>query len=93
MGRARARGEFTGKPYEVLVTALSGWKALRVVIVGAGKSMDVTPDHFRRIATIGGLIARQRRMTRVAMLFRRGTMVEPLVAAQVIAEGVGPREL
>ena len=27
VGRARARGEFTGKPYEMLVTALSGWKA------------------------------------------------------------------
>jgi leucyl aminopeptidase len=87
VGRARARGEFSGKPYEVLVTALSGWKALRAVVVGAGKCMEVTPDHFRRIATIGGLVARQRRMTRVAILFRPGTMVEPLVAAQVIAEG------
>ena len=88
IGRARARGEFTGKPYEVLVTALSGWKALRAVLVGAGKCMEVTPDHFRRIATIGGLVARQRRMTRIAVLFRPGTLVEPLVAAQAMAEGV-----
>ena len=88
IGRARARGEFSGKPYEVLVTALSGWKALRLVLVGAGKSMETTADHFRRIATIGGLVARQRRMTRVAVLFRPGTLVEPLVAAQAIAEGV-----
>jgi len=88
VGRARARGEFGGKPYEVLVTALSGWKALRSVIVGTGKCMEVTPDHFRRLATIGGLIARQRRMTRVAILFRPGTLVEPLVAAQAMAEGI-----
>ena len=88
IGRARARGEFSGKPYEVLVTALSGWKTLRAVLVGAGKCMDVTPDHFRRVATIGGLVARQRRMTRIAVLFRPGTLVEPLVAAQVMAEGV-----
>jgi leucyl aminopeptidase len=88
VGRARARGEFTAKPYEVLVTALSGWKALRAVLVGAGKCMEVTPDHFRRVATIGGLIARQRRMTRVGILFRPGTLVEPLVAAQAMAEGV-----
>ena len=87
VGRARERGEFTGKPYEVLVTALSGWKAPRLVLVGAGKCMEVVPDHFRRIATIGGLIARQRRMTRIAVLFRAGTFVEPLVAAQAIAEG------
>jgi leucyl aminopeptidase len=88
VGRARARGEFTGKPYEVLVTALSGWKSLRAVLVGAGKSMEVTSDHFRRIASIGGLIARQRRMSRIAMLFRPGTLVEPIVAAQAMAEGV-----
>jgi leucyl aminopeptidase len=87
MGRARARGEFGGKPYEVLVTALSGWKALRAVLVGTGKCMEVTPDHFRRLATIGGLIARERRMTRIGILFRPGTLVEPLVAAQAIAEG------
>jgi leucyl aminopeptidase len=88
IGRARARGEFSGKPYEVLVTALSGWKSVRAVLVGVGKSMEVTPDHFRRVATIGGLMARQRRMTRVAVLFRPGTLVEPVVAAQVMAEGV-----
>ncbi|MGH8432851.1 MAG: leucyl aminopeptidase family protein, partial [Solimonas sp.] len=88
IGAARGRGEFSGKPYEVLVTALSGWKSPRAVLVGAGKSMEVTPDHFRRIATIGGLIARQRRMTRIAVLFRPGTNVEPLVAAQAMAEGV-----
>ena len=87
VGRARARGEFGGKPCEVLLTALSGWKALRTVLVGMGKCMEVTPNHFRRLATIGGLMARQRRVTRVAILFRPGTMVEPLVAAQAMAEG------
>jgi leucyl aminopeptidase len=50
--------------------------------------MEVTSDHFRRIASIGGLIARQRRMTRIGVLFRPGTLVEPIVAAQAMAEGV-----
>ena len=50
IGRARARGEFTGKPYEVLVTALSGWKALRAVIVGAGQ---VHGGHARSLPAHG----------------------------------------
>jgi len=85
--RARSRGEFTGKPYEVLSIALTGWKAPRAVLVGAGPRAEVTTDHLRRIATVGGLAARQRRLTRVAILFRPGTSVVPLLAAQVVAEG------
>jgi len=85
--RARSRSEFTGKPYEVLSIALTGWKAPRAVLVGAGPRAEVTTDHLRRIATVGGLAARQRRLTRVAILFRPGTSVVPLLAAQVVAEG------
>jgi leucyl aminopeptidase len=90
IGGARARGAFTGKQYESLVVALngSGWKSTRAVLVGVGRRQDVTADHLRRAATIGGLAARQRRLARVAVLFRPGTAVDPVVAAQAVAEGV-----
>jgi leucyl aminopeptidase len=90
VSRARVRGEFSGKLYEVLVTttAHAGWRTPRAAIVGAGPRAEFTPDHLRRIAIVGGLAARQRRVTRVSVLFRPGTAVTPLAAAQVIAEGV-----
>ncbi|HLG60032.1 MAG TPA: leucyl aminopeptidase [Vicinamibacterales bacterium] len=88
--RARERGELTGKLFEVLViaTSSSDWKTPRAVLVGAGSRKDFRADHLRRIAIVGGLGARQRRLTRVAVLDRRGTSVSPIVAAQVMAEGL-----
>jgi leucyl aminopeptidase len=88
--RARERGEFSGKPFEVLVTATSSsdWKTPRAVLVGAGARKEFGPDQLRRIAIVGGLAARQRRLARVAVLDRSGTSVSPAVAAQAIAEGL-----
>ena len=88
--RARERGEFTGKPFEVLITAtsFSDWKTPRAVLVGAGSRKELTADHLRRIAIVGGLAARQRRLTRVAVLDRAGTSLAGAVAAQVMAEGL-----
>jgi leucyl aminopeptidase len=90
VARARARSEFKGKPYETLVTsvAASGWKTPRAVLVGAGPRQDFTADHLRRIATTGGLAARARRVTRIAVLHRPGTAIGEQQAAQVLAEGV-----
>jgi leucyl aminopeptidase len=85
--RARSRGELKGNPYEVIATTLSGWKTSRAVLVGAGPRADITADHLRRIAIVGGLAARQRRLTRVAIAFRPVPGVTPTVAAQVLAEG------
>jgi len=88
LGRARARGEVTGKPYETLAVATSTWKSPRTVLVGLGPRKDVTTDHLRRLATIAGLGARQRRLTRVAVVHRPGTSVAADQAAQVMAEGL-----
>jgi leucyl aminopeptidase len=88
LGRARARGEFTGKPYEMLAVATSTWKSPRTVLVGLGPRQDVTTDHLRRLATIAGLGARQRRLTRVAVVHRPGVSVACDQAAQVMAEGL-----
>ena len=88
--RARARGEFTGKLFDQFVTGVTaeGWKASRLVLVGAGPRAEFTPDRLRRVAVVGGLAARQRRVARIGVLHREGTSVTGVQAAQVIAEGV-----
>jgi len=90
VSRARARGELTGKLFDVLpiATSSSNWKTPRALLVGAGSRNALTADHLRRIATIGGLTARQRRLTRVAVVDRAGTPVSAERAAQSMAEGL-----
>jgi leucyl aminopeptidase len=90
IGRARARGEFQGKPFEVLTVSSTstGWKTPRVMLVGAGPRAEVTSDVVRRLATTGGLVARQRRLARIAVVWRPGSSLASDVVAQAIAEGV-----
>ena len=90
VSRARARGELTGKLYEALATATSSsnWKTARALLVGAGNRKDFTAEHLRRIAIVGGLHARLRRLTHVTVVDRAGTSVTPERAAQAIAEGI-----
>ena len=90
MGRARARGEFRGTPYEIFLTpaARAGWRAERVALIGAGPRADYSLERVRRIAATAGLAARQRRLGRLAVLHRRHDRIEPAAAAQVLAEGV-----
>jgi leucyl aminopeptidase len=88
LGRARDRGEFTGKPYETLSVATSTWRGPRTLLVGLGPRKDVGTDHLRRLATIAGLTARQRRLTRVAVVHRPGTSVAADQTSQVMAEGL-----
>jgi leucyl aminopeptidase len=87
VGRARARGEFKGKLFELSYTPLTGWSATRMVLVGAGQRREFTTERLRRIATVAGLGARNRRMTRMALVHRPGTPVSAQQAAQVAAEG------
>jgi leucyl aminopeptidase len=86
--RARCRGEVKGKLFDSFSTPVPAWKSRRVVLVGAGSRKQITSDHLRRIAVVGGLAARQRRLTHVAVLHRAGTSITPQTAAQVLAEGV-----
>src|SRR5688500_13360878 len=89
IARARARGEFKGKLFDVFASAVTadGWRTPRAVLVGAGRRAELTPDRLRRIAVVGGLAARTRRLARVALLHRVGTPVGPDAAAQALAEG------
>src|SRR5256885_1343504 len=88
-GGARQRREFRGKPFEQLFTPLAGdgWKARRALWVGAGPRGDFTTEHLRRIATLGGLFARQRRLGSMAIAWRPVDGIAPDRAAQALAEG------
>ena len=87
IGRARSRGEFKGKPFDLFMTPVSGWKSPRVTLIGAGRRKDCSGDTLRRIAVTAGLGARTRRIPRIAIVYRPGTPVSPEVAAQALAEG------
>ena len=88
IGRARQRGEITGKAFELFITALRGWKTSRVGLIGVGPRKDFSADTLRRAATAVGLAVRQRRMTRLAIVHRPGTSIAPERAAQLLTEGV-----
>jgi leucyl aminopeptidase len=87
VGAARRRGEFKGKPCDVFVTTVRGWKAPRVVLVGLGSRKDFSTDRLRRAASTAGLVARQRGLTRIAIVHRQIPHVAPSDAAQTLAEG------
>src|SRR5687768_382960 len=85
---ARARRAYIGNALDVRVPALRGWNAMRVALIRVGPRKDSSADKLRRASAAGGLAARQRRVTRVAIVHRAGTSVAPDRAAQVMAEGV-----
>ena len=90
ISRARGRGEFKGKPFELFLTPTAGaqWQAARTLLVGAGLRKDLTADRLRRMAIVGGLAARQRQLTSVALLLRPELQVPAVTAVQAMAEGV-----
>ncbi|MBF8299883.1 MAG: putative cytosol aminopeptidase, partial [Acidobacteria bacterium] len=73
---ARARGDLKGKAFDLFFTSVRGWKASRLALVGVGSRKDFSPDRLRRAAITGGLAARQRRMTSIAIVHRPGTDVD-----------------
>ncbi len=90
IGRARSRGEFRGKLYEVFLTpvVLSGWRAARIALIGAGSRGHASADTLRRAACVGGLVARQKRLRRVVVICRQVEGLPPDRVVQVMAEGV-----
>jgi leucyl aminopeptidase len=87
LAAALTRREVTGKAFDVFFTGLRGWKAPRLLLVGAGPRGEFTTDRLRRVAVAGGLAARERSVTRIALVHRGSTTVTPEQAAQVLAEG------
>ncbi len=88
LGRVRARGEFTGKLFEVQVLTVAGgaWSSTRVALLGAGPKAACTTERWRRLGTVAGLTARQRRAPRVAFAVR--TEEGPGEVLQVVTEGL-----
>jgi len=96
--RAWQRGEFTGKLFDVLVTPL-GTTGQRLILIGAGLRKDLTADRIRRMAIIGGLAARTRKVPKVAFAgwdrlaaamspqTSAGSATATELVAQAVAEG------
>jgi len=85
--RATESGELSSRPYEFFVTPLvdTAWRARRVAFVGAGRASEATPERLRRLATAAGMLARQRRIPRIAFLLRGPSPTAPM--AQAVADG------
>jgi len=90
VGRARGRGEFRGRLYELFFTPAGrdGWRAARVVLAGAGPRKEFTTERLRRLATTAVLAARQRRVLRISLLHRAHEGVDAHAFAQAMAEGI-----
>ena len=85
VARARERGDFKGKAFDVFVTFLGVGR--RAILVGAGNRRNVTADRLRRVAITGCLQARGRRLRSVGLASRAGTGIAEADAAQAMAEG------
>ncbi|HEY7056705.1 MAG TPA: leucyl aminopeptidase, partial [Vicinamibacterales bacterium] len=85
--RAGESGELNARPFEFFVTPLvdGSWRARRVAFIGAGRAADATPERLRKLATAAGLLARQRRIPRLAFLLRGASLTAAM--AQAVAEG------
>jgi leucyl aminopeptidase len=92
ISRARSAGEFRGKAYEFFITPVvgSGWKADRIVLVGAGRREDCDVERLRRLGAACGYTAQLRSVQSVAWLVRPG--MDPLMAAQAAADGLSTAE-
>ena len=74
LARALATREFAARPYDQFVAAVidGTWKVRRLLFVGAGRQATFSTAIARRVATVGGLAARQRRIGRLGFLLRPG---------------------
>jgi leucyl aminopeptidase len=86
VARALESGEVRGRAGEYFLTPLSGWRAARVALVGAGKPAEFSTERLRRAATAAALGARQRRVRRIAWVQRGG--LPAAAAVQAAVEGL-----
>ena len=87
LSRARASGEFRGKPNDLFITRLNDgdWQASRVALAGVGSARDGTVDRFRTAASIVVRAADRQRLETVAFVGRGNDSSQ---AGQAIAEGL-----
>src|SRR5579863_1702846 len=93
VGRARRRGEFRGRPFELFLTPFvaGAWKAKRLALVGAGLRRDADAERLRRVAAACAYTAQLRAVDSLAVLIRRG--LDLAVAAGATADGLCVAEL
>ena len=74
LARALTTKEFAARLYDQFAAAVidGTWKPRRVLFVGGGRLAVFNTATARRIATVGALAARQRRVGRVGFLLRPG---------------------
>jgi leucyl aminopeptidase len=74
LARALATKEFAARLYDQFAAAVvdGSWKVRRVLFLGAGKQAAFNTTAARRVATVGALAARQRRVSRIGFLLRPG---------------------
>ena len=85
--RAIDSREVQGRLYEYFVAPVTGWKAPRIALVGAGTRAEFDTERLRRVATAAALGARLRRVRRIAWVIRGD--IDTTLAIQVSAEGLG----
>lgn len=86
--RAIASKEFSGKLFETFITPIvdRGYRARRLGAIGLGEQSGFTIDRARRVAAAMGLIARHKKIARVAFLADAGLDSPEMI--QAIAEGL-----
>ena len=89
LARAVASREITGAPFEQWwAPATDGWRASRVLGLGAGPRERWSPEVARRLASAGALIARQRRITDIAIVVPAAEGATTARLVQAAVEGV-----
>ncbi|MEZ5317087.1 MAG: leucyl aminopeptidase [Vicinamibacterales bacterium] len=69
--RARRTGEFRDGTYDAFVTPLDGgWRARRVVLIGAGPAVEADAERLRRVASVAAYAARGCAAATVAFVVR-----------------------
>jgi leucyl aminopeptidase len=83
IGRARGRGEFKGRAFELFLTPVNGagWQARRIALVGAGRRADADAERLRRIGAAAGYTAQLRNVESLGLVIRRGLEIETAVRA------------
>jgi leucyl aminopeptidase len=94
---ARARGELTGKPWELTLLTCAGKPRAsadtagdrRLLVVGVGPRAGFSADVMRRVAAAGALQAGPRRVRRVAIIVRTpaGSVDSVSLLVQAAADG------
>lgn len=89
--RARESGEFRGRLFETFIArVVSGYRAGRIALVGAGKRSDADAERQRRVAAACGYTARLRSMRSVGFVVREG--LDPMGAVQHASDGLSAAE-